>query len=166
MDKRKLVGYLRKVGWKEFTHGDFFDIKFDLIGKSKTDGKDWFVLLKSLEEMDAATLARWNANYQKISKKSRSGIFTLGRYFVLILVAYTISEDVLQQLLWVGLPDMLKAPEDITRGGGFTLLLVIDRKEIFKPKTMEVSNSIGSTELTTDTYRALNAFKNKLSYYD
>ena len=43
-----LVSNLKKVGWKDFTPGNFLKVDFDTIGKAKIAKNNWFVLIKSV----------------------------------------------------------------------------------------------------------------------
>ena len=50
----------------------------------------------------------------------------------------------------------------ITNGGGYTLMLVKDRKRILMPKTVKLWDLLRAIEFTNRTNQALDAYKNSL----
>ena len=166
MDTEFLVRKLKLVGWKAFAPGQFLDVDFDQIGKATVSRNDWFVLLQSIQVLDADALENWTRVYQAFSKKARGGFFTAGKYFVLILLVDKIDEQVLEQFSWVGPPGFLTMPDDIPRGGGLTLMLVKNRHEIFKPKPIELAKKLRATGFIKKTYKALEDYKNSQPVFE
>ena len=158
-----LVSNLKKVGWKDFSPGEFIKVEFDTIGKTKIAKNNWFVLLKSVPVLDMAEIETWNNVYKNFSKKALSGLFSSGKYFVLILLVDTIGADALAWLSQGNQLDFLETTDTITNGGGYTLVLVKDRKHIFGPKTVKLWNLLRATELTNRTNQALGEYKSTLA---
>ena len=86
-----LVGNLEQVGWKDFAPGTFLKVDFDNIGKARIAKNNWFVLLKSIPVLDVAEIETWNKTYKDFSKRAQSGLFSSGKYFILILKCVLIA---------------------------------------------------------------------------
>jgi len=163
MGTESLVSNLKKVGWKDFAPGEFINIEFEQIGKTKLARNNWFVLIKSLPVLNRSTMESWNANYAKFYKKSQAGMFSSGKYFVLMLLVDTISPDALTEISQEGPPDFLVMPGDIFRGGGFTLMLVKDIGRVFLPKKVTVSHYLKAIDFVKNTIAALEDFQKSLA---
>ena len=162
MSSDVLVSNLKKAGWNDFAPGEFFGVTFDKIGNAKIARNNWFALLKSLPVLNAAEIETWNNNYKNFLKKSQAGMFSSGKYFVLFLLVGTIGADAIQQISREKKLGFLEMPEDIMRGGGYSLMLVKDQKKIFTPKTIKLSNWLRAVEFAKQTLRALEDYKNNL----
>lgn len=158
-----LVSNLKKVGWKDFTPGNFLKVDFDTIGKAKIAKNNWFVLIKSVPILDMAEIENWNNTYKNFSKQAQSGLFSSGKYFILILLVDAIDADALAWLSQENKLDFLEITQTITNGGDYTLMLVKDRKQIFMPKTVKLWNLLRATEFTNRTNQALGCYKNSLA---
>jgi len=163
MSEEILVNKLHAMGKTDFAPGEFLGADFDQISKVKVNRYTWSVLLKSLPVLDKAALDTWNQTYQHLAKKARAGFISSGKYFVLILTVDMISADVLQQLSQDGKLDFLEMSRDITRGGGYVLLLVKDRKQIFMPKQVNIPSVLKATEWHKQLFTVLDAYKNSLT---
>ena len=161
MSNEQLISNLQNMGWKDFAPGEFKGFNFEQVGQAKVDRYNWFVLIQSLPVLDVPTLETWNQNYKELAKKARAGFVSSGKYFVLILLIDTISADLLELLSKEDKLDLLKMP-DITRGGGYTLMLIKDRQKIFMPKSVSLSPLLKATEWNKQTYMALDTYKNSL----
>jgi hypothetical protein len=159
----QLVNNLEKVGWRDFTPGKFLKVDFDTIGTVKIAKNSWFVLLKSLPVLDMAVIETWNKIYKDFSKQALSGMFSSGKYFILILLVDTIGAEALVWLSQENKLDFLETDDTITNGGGYTLMLVKDRKQIFMPKTVKLWNLLRAVEFTNRTNQALVDYKNNLA---
>ena len=158
-----LVGNLEKVGWKDFAPGTFLKVDFDHIGKAKIARNNWFVLLKAVPVLDVAEIETWNKTYKDFSKRAQSGLFSSGKYFILILLVDTIAADALDWLSQENKLGFLEPPKIITNGGGYTLMLVQDQKQIFVPKTVKLWDVLRATEFTNRTNQALGDYRNSLA---
>jgi hypothetical protein len=158
-----LVSNLEKVGWKDFAPAKFLEVDFDNIGKAKIAKNNWFVLLKSVPVLDMVEIETWNNTYKNFSKRARSGLFSAGKYFVLILLVDTIGADALDWLSQGNKLGFLETPETITNGGGYTLMLVKDRKRIFMPKAVKLWDLLRATEFVNRTNQALGDYMNSLA---
>jgi hypothetical protein len=161
-----LVGNLEQVGWKDFAPGDFLKVDFDSIGKAKIARNNWFVLLKSVPVLDVAEIETWNSTYEHFSKRALSGLFSSGKYFVLILLVDTVGADALDWLSQGNELGFLETPQTITNGGGYTLMLVKDRRQIAAPKSVTLWNVLRATEFTNRTNQALDNYRDSLTGSD
>jgi len=157
-----LVSNLEKIGWKDFAPGEFLKVDFDNIGKAKVARNNWFVLLKSVSVLTMAEIESWSKSYQDFLKRSRSGLFSSGKYFVLMLLVDTVEADALNWLLQEDKQGFLQVSDTITNGGGYTLMLVKDRQQIFMPKTVKLWNALRASDFTNRTNQALGNYKNSL----
>jgi hypothetical protein len=157
-----LVQHLEKAGWQDFGPGTLFKTAFDTIGKARVAKNNWFILIKSIPMMGKAEIEQWTAAYQQFSKRALSRMFSRGTYFVLILLVETLGEDGVAWLAQGNSPEFLEGNQTITNGGGFTLLLLTDRKKIFMPKNVKLWNALRATAFVNQTYRALVHYKNEL----
>ena len=158
-----LVSNLEKVGWKDFAPAKFLEVDFDNIGKAKIAKNNWFVLLKSVPVLDMVEIETWNNTYKNFSKRACSGLFSSGKYFILILLVDTIGADALDWLSQENKLGFLETPKTITNGGGYTLMLVKDRKRIFIPKAVKLWDLLRATEFANRTNQALGDYMNSLA---
>jgi len=163
MSMSTLVRNLKKVGWKDFSPGKFLKVDFDTIGKAKIAKNNWFVCIKSVPVLDMTEIEAWNNTYKKFTKQAQSGLFSSGKYFILILLADTIGADALVWLSQDNKLDFLETTQTITNGGGYTLMLVKDRKQILMPKTVKLWDVLRATEFSNRTNQALGDYKNSLA---
>jgi bilin biosynthesis protein len=162
MSDEVLVKHLTKVGWSEFSSGEFLGVTFDQIGKAEVIHNNWFVLLKSVPTLDVAGLEIWSDHYAHFMKKSQAGMFTSGKYFVLILLADTVAADVVERLGQDPPPGFLELSDEITRGGGYTLLVIKDRKQLLMPKKIVLWDALHATEFAQKTHQAVVDYLNNL----
>lgn len=155
MSIMQLTEELALAGWGSFAPGEFCKIEFDTIGKAKVANNNWFALVKSIPVMNGADLDTWNQNYQDLLKQTRAGMFTSGKYFILILLIGTIGPDGLARLSQENAIGFLEMPNDITRGGGYTLMVLQDRKKVFMPKTVSLSTAMRATDFAKQTHLTL-----------
>jgi hypothetical protein len=158
-----LVSNLEKVGWKDFAPGEFLKVDFDNIGKAKIAKNNWFVLLKSVPVLNMAEIETWNDIYKDFTKRSRSGMFSSGKYFVLILLVDTIGADAVEWLSQENQPGFLEVADTITNGGGYTLMVVKDRKRIFAPKGVKLWDLLRATDFTNRTNHAVGEYVTSLA---
>ena len=158
-----LVSNLEKVGWKDFAPGEFLKVDFDHIGKAKIAKNNWFVLLKSIPVLDMVEIETWNKTYRDFSKRAQSGLFSSGKYFILILLVDTIGADARDWLSQDNKLGFLEPPQTITNGGGYTLMLAKDRKQISMPRTVKLWNLLRATEFTNRTNQALADYRDSLA---
>jgi hypothetical protein len=158
-----LVSSLEKIGWTDFAPGEFLKVDFDHIGKAKIAKNNWFVLLKSVPVLDVAAIETWNKIYKDFSKRAQSGLFSSGKYFILILLVDTIGADAPDWLSQENKLAFLEPPPTITNGGGYTLMLVRDRKLVSAPKTVKLWNVLRATEFTNRTNQALGDYRDSLA---
>ena len=163
MSNEALIKNLTKVGWKDFSPDEFLGVAFDQVGKAKVARNNWFVLLKSIPTLDAAALESWSDHYAHFMKKSQAGMFTSGKYFILILLADTVAADAAERLGQEPLPGFLELSDEITRGGGYTLLALKDRKRILMPKKIVLWNVLRATEFAQKTHQAVVDYLNSLT---
>lgn len=163
MSSDVLIGNLQKVGWKDFAPGEYLKIGFDHIGKAKIARNNWFVLLKSVPVLDMAGIETWSKTYKDFAKRSRSGLFSSGKYFVLVLLVDTIGADALDGLSEENMPSFLETPDTITGGGGYTLVVVKDRKRILAPQGVKLWDMLRATEFTNRTNQAVGEYLNSLA---
>jgi hypothetical protein len=157
-----LVSVLEQVGWKDFAPGEFLKVDFDTIGKTKIAKNNWFVLLKSVPVLDMAAIETWDDIYKDFTKRSRSGLFSSGKYFVLILLVDTLGADAVDWLSQENQLGFLAPPDTITNGGGYTLAVIKDRKRIFAPKGVKLWNLLRATDFTNRTNQAVGEYVNSL----
>ena len=150
-----LVSYLRKTGWREFSPGEFLGVAFDTIGEARIARNDWFVLLKSMPELDVAALDTWNDHYAHFWKRTPARMFSRGKYFVLILLVETVAPDAAELFSSGDDLGLLENPEEITRGGGYPMLVIEDWKQILMPKKVELWEPVRATEFARQTHRAV-----------
>ena len=158
-----LVSNLEKVGWKDFAPGEFLKVDFDTIGRTKIAKNNWFVLLKSVPVLDMAEIETWTDIYKDFTKRARSGMFSSGKYFVLILLVDTLGADALDWLSQENQLGFLETPDTITNGGGYTLMVVQDRKRIFAPRGVKLWDALRATDFTNRTNQAVGDYVNSLS---
>jgi hypothetical protein len=163
MSSDVLVSNLEKVGWRDFAPGEFLKVDFDNIGKAKIAKNNWFVLLKSVPVLDMVGIETWDKIYKDFSKRAQSGLFSSGKYFILILLADTIGADALDWLSQGNKLGFLEPPQTITNGGGYALMLVKDREQISMPKTVKLWDVLRATEFTNRTNQALGDYRNSLA---
>jgi hypothetical protein len=164
MSSDTLVSNLEKVGWKDFAPGKFLEVDFDNIGKAKIAKNNWFVLLRSVPVLNMVEIETWNNIYKNFSKRAQSGLFSSGKYFVLILLVDTIGADALDWLSQENKLGFLESPpKTITNGGGYALMLVKDRKQIFMPKAVKLWDVLRATDFTNRTNQALGDYRNRLA---
>jgi hypothetical protein len=161
MSNDPLVSQLKKVGWADFSPGEFLGVDFDAIGKAKVARNNWFALLKSIPVLDGAGLDAWNGHYAHFSKKSPAGMFISGKYFVLILLVDTVSADAVERFAQEEM-GFLQNPDQIARGGGYTMLVIKDRKQILMPKRVELWNAVRALEFAKRTHQAVVDYINGL----
>lgn len=162
MSSEVLIKNLTKAGWKDFSPNEFLGVAFDQIGKAKVARNNWFVLLKSLPTLDAAALEAWSDHYAHFMKKSQAGMFTSGKYFILILLVDSVTADAVERLGQEPLPGFLELSDEITRGGGYTLLALKDRTRILMPKKIVLWNVLRATEFAQKTHQAVVEYVNGL----
>ncbi len=158
-----LVSNLKKVGWEDFAPGEFLKVEFDNIGKAKIARNNWFVLLKSVPVLDMAEIETWNKTYKEFSKRAQSGLFSSGKYFILILLVDTIGADALAWLSQENKPGFLEPPKVITNGGGYTLVVVKDQKRILMPTGVKLWDALRAADFTNRTNQAVGAYRNSLA---
>ncbi len=163
MNSDNLVNYLMRVGWKDFSPGDFLDVHFEHIGRTRLAHNNWFVLIKSIPVLDATELDHWNGIYTHFCRRARAGFFTAGKFFVLILLVGSIALDAMQKMYADQKLAFLEMPADITRGGGYTLLFLQDRKRIFMPRVVSFSPLLQATDFARRTHQALETFRDGLA---
>ena len=157
-----LVSNLKKIGWKDFAPGEFLKADFDNIGEAKVAKNNWFVLLKSVPVLDMVEIETWNKTYKDFTKRARSGLFSSGKYFVLILLVDTIEADALDWLSQEDKQGFLEVSDTITNGGGYTLVLVKDRQQIYMPKTVRLWDVLRAEDFTNQTNQTLGNYRNSL----
>ena len=162
MSLNLLVNNLKKVGWKDFTPGEFLKVEFDTIGKAKIARNNWFVLVKSVAVLDSTEIESWSTTSKKFAKQALSGLFSSGKYFIMILLVDTIDADTLTWLSEGNQLDFLETTGTITNGGGYTLMLVKDKGRILMPKTVKLWDMLRAVEFTNRTNQALGEVKNSL----
>ncbi len=162
MSDNVLIANLEKTGWKAFAPGEFLGVDFDQIGKAKIARNNWFLLLKSIPLLDAAGLDTWNEHYAHFSKRSRAGMFSSGKYFILILLVDSVGKDALERFAEGNDIGFLQLPDDITRGGGYTLMIVKDRKQILTPKKVVLWDVLRATDFVKQTHQAVADYVNRL----
>jgi len=162
MSNEALIKHLAKAGWKDFAPDVYLGVAFDQVGKAKVARNNWFVLFKSLPTLDAAALEAWSGHYAHFMKKSQSGMFTSGKYFVLILLADTLAADAVERLGQDPPPGFLVLSDEITRGGGYTLLALKDRKQVLMPKKVVLWDALRATEFAQKTHQAVVEYVNSL----
>ena len=163
MSNENLVSNLEKVGWKDFAPGEFLKVDFDTIGKTKIAKNNWFVLLKSVPVLDMAAIETWTKTYKDFTKRARAGMFSSGKYFVLVLLVDTIGADAVDWLSQGNQLGFLAPPDTITRGGGYTLVVIKDRKRIFAPKGVKLWDLLRATDFTNRTNQAVGEYVNGLA---
>jgi hypothetical protein len=162
MSSEVLVSELKNAGWKDFAPGEFFGVDFEAIGNAKVAKNNWFALLKSLPVLGTAELETWGKNYKTFLKKSQAGMFSSGKYFILFLLVNTVGPDALEQISREKKLEFLEMPDDIMRGGGYTMMFVKDQKKIYTPKKIVLSNWLRAIDFAKNTHRALDDYKNSL----
>jgi len=162
MSSDVLVSKLENVGWQDFAPGQFLKVDFDNIGKAKIAKNNWFVLLKSVPVLNMAEIETWNNIYKNFLKGSRSGLFSSGKYFVLILLVDTAAADALDWLSQENKVGFLETIKTITNGGGYTLVLVKDRKQIFMPTSVKLWDVLQANKFTNRTNQALGNYMKSL----
>jgi hypothetical protein len=150
-----LVDQLKKAGWSDFGSGQFLGVAFDTIGKAKVARNSWFVLVESIPVLDAAGLDTWSDHYARFRKKSRSGMFTSGKYFVLILLADTLSADAAERLSDGLTPGLLENPEPILNGGGYGVVVLRDRLQLLMPQEIILWDMVRATEFAQRSNQAV-----------
>jgi hypothetical protein len=163
MNSNVLVSNLEQVGWKDFAPGEFLKVEFDHIGTAKIAKNDWFVLLKSVPVLDVAAIETLNQTYKDLTKRSPARMFSRGKYFILILLVDTIGADALEWLSGDGKLEFLESPDIITNGGGYSLMLIKDRKQIAMPKAVKLWDLLRAVEFTKRTNQALADYKDSLA---
>ncbi len=162
MNSDILVSRLQKIGWKDFAPGKFVKVDFDQIGHVKIAKNNWFVLIKSISLLNADEIEFWNNTYQHFLKKTLSGMFSSGKYFILILLVDSIDGDTLDLITQENKPALFVPPQKITNGGGYALMLVKDRNQIFMPKAVKLWDVLHASEFTNQTNQVLHEHKNSL----
>jgi hypothetical protein len=162
MSNDVLVSQLKKVGWSGFDPGEFLGVQFDAIGKAKIARNNWFVLLKSIPELDTAGLETWSQHYAQFSKRARAGMFTSGKYFILLLLVDTLGADAVALLSEGFTPGFLEIPGVIDRGGGSTLLVIKDRKQVLMPKKVVLWDIVRATDFVRRTHQAVVDFVKRM----
>jgi hypothetical protein len=162
MSNDVLVGQLKRVGWSGFGPGEFLGVQFDAIGKAKIARNNWFVLLKSIPELDTAGLETWSQHYAQFSKRARAGMFTSGKYFILLLLVDTLGADAAALLSEGFTPGFLKTPDVIDRGGGSALLVIQDQKQVLMPKKVVLWDIVRATESVRRTHQAVADFVKRM----
>jgi len=152
----------RKAGWRDLASGEFLGVEFDQIGKAKVARNNWFVMLKSTPLLDGIELDAWNDNYEYFSKRTQAGMFTSGKYFVLILLVDTVAADAVERFAQGAELGFLGTPEEITHGGGYTLMVIKDRKQILMPKKIVLWDLLRATEFAKQTHQAVVGYTNTL----
>lgn len=158
-----LVRDLARIGWKDFAGGEFLDVEFDVIGKTKIAKNNWFVLLKTVPVLGMAEIEAWNDIYGRFTKRSRSGLFSSGKYFFLILLVDTTEADALEWLSREEMRGFLETPKTITNGGGIAALFARDRNTIFMAENVRLWDVLRATDLVNKTTRALVDYGNSLT---
>jgi len=87
---------LENEGWKDVRPGSHMDIHFDLVGRRSFILTKWNILVKVLPMLDEKVVDIWKANFESISRKSKSPI--LGKCFLLCLLAEDVSTEVSNSL--------------------------------------------------------------------
>jgi hypothetical protein len=150
-----LVSHLEKVGWSDFSPGDFLGVTFDAIGKAKLARNNWFAVVKSIPRLDAAALDTWNGHYAHMWKKAPARLFSSGKYFVLILLIEEIAPDALERLVKRDDVALLENPEEITGGGGYPLLAVRGQQHVLMPKKVVLWELVRAKAFAGRTHRAV-----------
>jgi hypothetical protein len=105
--------------------------------------------------LDAAGMDAWSDHYAHFSKRARAGMFTSGKYLVLILLADTIDRDAAQRLAGGFTPGFLEIPDVIDRGGGHTVVVIQDPKKLLTPKKIVLWDIVRATEFVKRTHQAV-----------
>ena len=150
-----LIAQLKKAGWADFSPGEFLGVEFDAIGTAKLARNNWFALLKSIPVLDVAGLDAWNERYAQFAKKSPAGMFSSGKYFVLLLLVDTVGADAVERFARGPELGILKNPEQITRGGGYTMMVIKDRKQILMPKEVALLDALRANDFAKQTHQAV-----------
>jgi len=156
-----LVTQLKKVGWADFSPGEFLGVDFDAVGKAKVARNNWFALVKSMPVLDASGLDTWEGHYAHLAKKSPAGMFKRGKYFMLMLLVDTVADDAVERFAEEEM-GFLKNPDQITGGGGYTMLVIKDRKQILMPKKVVLWDALRATEFAKRTHQAVLDYLNSL----
>lgn len=88
-------------------------------------------------------------------RKHNQVLFSSGKYFILILLVDTIGAEVLTWLSQENKLNFLETTQTITNGGGYTLMLDKDRKQIFMPEAVKLWDLLRTTDFTNRTNQAL-----------
>jgi hypothetical protein len=161
MSIEPLVAQLKQVGWAEFSPGEFLGVDFDAIGKAKVARNDWFALVKFIPVLDGPGLDAWNEHYAHFAKKSPASMFRRGKYFVLMLLVGTVAADAVERFAREEM-GFLKNPDQIARGGGYTMLVIKDRKQILMPKKVELWDAVRGLDFVKRTHQAVVDYLNSL----
>jgi len=162
MSAEVLIKHLTKAGWKDFSPDAFLGVDFDQVGKAKIARNNWFVLLKSMPTLDTVALEAWSDHYAHFMKKSLARMFTSGKYFVLILLADTVADDAAERLTQDARPGFLELSDEITRGGGYTLLVLKDRMQLLMPKKIVLWDALRATAFAQKTHQAVVDYLNSV----
>jgi hypothetical protein len=127
MDINFLKGEFENAGWKNVGPGSHFDVAFDLVGSRRFMITKWNILVKGLPVLDSAAAAAWKANFEALSRRSKSLIW--GRCFLLCLVAADVAPEILGELSGdkFGLFGVVR----LKGGGGNVLVADLKNKQIY-----------------------------------
>jgi hypothetical protein len=158
MSDELLVSALKKVGWTGFAPGEFLGVDFEAIGKAKVARNNWFALVKPIPVLDAAGLEAWDRHYADFSKRSPARLFSAGKFFVLILLVDTVAADAVERLAQGEQLGFLKDTDEITGGGGYTMVVIKDRKQLLMPKKVRLWDAVRATDFLKQTHKAVVAY--------
>jgi hypothetical protein len=118
---------LSKAGWKNIQPGSHVEIDFDLVGSRHFLFTKWNVLVKVLPILDREATTTWQANFKRISQKSKS--FIWGKCFLLCLIAEDVSPEVSKSISadTFGLFGVFR----LQGGGGNILITDLKNKQVY-----------------------------------
>lgn len=158
MNSDALAGQLKKAGWNQFAPSEFLGVEFDAVGKATTARCNWFVLLKSIPLLDAAGLDAWSSHYAHFAKRAPATMFRSGKYFILLLLVDALSVEAAARLSKGPLPGFLEDPDKITGGGGYTIVILQDRKQVLMPRQVVLWDKVRAAEFVKRTHQAVMDF--------
>ena len=91
-----IKGELEKAGWKKVDPGNHMEIAFDLVGSRRFAITKWNILVKTLPVLNRAEASVWKANFEELSRRSKSLIW--GKCFLLCLVAEDVAPEIIGEL--------------------------------------------------------------------
>jgi hypothetical protein len=127
MNIESIKSEFEKSGWKNVGPGSHLNVVFDLIGSRRFTITKWNILVKVLPMLDQAEAAVWKANFEELSRRSKSLIW--GKCFILCLVAEDVAPEISGALSGdaFGLFGLLR----LKGGGGNILVADMKNKQVY-----------------------------------